>query len=78
VTAEELARPAGVDPRKLRDCVESDRARGAVLGDLSAGWALNVHGTPTFVVDGEVYPGAVPAEVLQRKLGLPAPPKEAP
>jgi len=36
----------------------------AIQKDLAAGRALQIRGTPTFVVGGETYPGRIPPEVL--------------
>lgn len=68
VTAEELAAGVGVDAGRLAECVDDPGTRRRIARDLEAGRALRVRGTPTFVLDGRVYPGRIPPEVLEAKL----------
>jgi protein-disulfide isomerase len=49
-------------------CVESNPAKQAVSKDLAAGKVLNISGTPTYVVSGQVYPGRIPKEVIDSAL----------
>lgn len=74
VSPVELADAVGVDPGSLAVCVESNAASQAVLNDLSAGKALNVRGTPTYVIGNRSYPGRIPQDVIESALAIaPAP-----
>jgi protein-disulfide isomerase/uncharacterized membrane protein len=63
VTADRLAEAVGLDRAKLEACVQQ-RAAAMVRADVEDGMRLGIRGTPTFVVEGRVYPGRVPDEVL--------------
>ena len=54
-----LAQQLGLDLPELNECLER-RASDAMKGDLEEGVRLNITGTPTFMVDGKLYPGRVP------------------
>ncbi len=69
VTPKELAAELKLDARKLVTCLKGGEAAKAVKSDLDAGRALGIRGTPTFVVQGRIYPGRVPEEVLRAALG---------
>jgi uncharacterized membrane protein/predicted DsbA family dithiol-disulfide isomerase len=73
VAPDDLARAVGVDGARLRACIDADTTRASIQKDISAGWAVAVRGTPTFVVDGRPYPGRIPPEVIENALG-PSPP----
>jgi len=64
VTPADLAAGAGLDAAKLDTCLGGQEVGLAIQKDLAAGRALQIHGTPTFVVGGETYPGRIPPEVL--------------
>jgi protein-disulfide isomerase/uncharacterized membrane protein len=68
VTAEELASHVGLDAERLRSCADGERARRAIERDLASGRAQRVRGTPTFVVNGENYPGRLPVDVVRAAL----------
>ena len=66
--AEEL----GLDTARLNACIDSPRAKDALRRDIDAGLALRITGTPAFVIEGKVYPGRIPDDVL-KKAGLAVP-----
>jgi protein-disulfide isomerase len=68
ITVDELAEETGLRRDVLAACVRSKAAEGAVAGDLGRGRAVGVRGTPTFVIDKNVYVGGVPEEVLDKAL----------
>jgi protein-disulfide isomerase len=70
VTAEELATSVGLDAGELRSCAGGDRAHQSIQRDLEDGRSLRIRGTPTFVVNGETYPGRLPREVVEAALGI--------
>jgi protein-disulfide isomerase len=69
VQTREIARALRIDRDRFAECLGSERARTAVAGDIAAGRALNVRGTPTFVVRDQLYPGRIPRDVLAEILG---------
>ncbi len=61
---EELARAAGLDLAKLRACVASPETEARLRSEIEAGVRIGLRATPTFVVAGRMYTGALPAEAL--------------
>ncbi len=70
VTPKELADAVNIDTANLAVCVESNPAKQAVLKDLAAGKALNIRGTPAYVIGSRVYPGRIPKEVIASALSI--------
>jgi uncharacterized membrane protein/predicted DsbA family dithiol-disulfide isomerase len=68
VTQSELADAVQIDAAELAACAESNPANQAVLDDITAGKALNIRGTPAYVVGTRVYPGRIPKEVIDSAL----------
>ena len=68
VSTRDLAVEIGVDPEAMAACVSSPAATLAVQEDLAAGRALGIRGTPTYVIDGTVYPGRIPPDVIAAAL----------
>jgi len=60
------ARTLGLDPERFRQCLDSKEGSGAVKRDIAEGLKLGISGTPAFLVDGRVYSGKVPDQVLTR------------
>ena len=58
-----LAQDVRLDPQQLQVCLDTAGAE-AVKADIEEGLGLKVQGTPTFVVDGKLYPGRIPDDVL--------------
>ena len=61
-----LAVDLGLNRLKFDECVRSDRAAAAVRADIASGLSLGISGTPSLVVDGQVYVGVLPKEVTAR------------
>ena len=72
VTQTELADAIKIDAAELAVCVESNPANQAVLNDLADGKALNIRGTPAYVIGTRVYPGRIPKEVIDSALSITA------
>ena len=64
----DLAAQIGVDAEVMAACVSGAAASRAVQEDLAAGRALGIRGTPTYVVDKQVYPGRIPPDVIAAAL----------
>ena len=62
------AAETGVDAAKYGQCVRGKAAAAEVARNDALAQALLVRGTPTFVINGEVVPGALPTEVFVKGL----------
>jgi protein-disulfide isomerase/uncharacterized membrane protein len=58
-----FAQAVRVDPTKLGECLEK-RAWAMVRPDVEEGVRLKITGTPTFQINGQLYLGQIPADVL--------------
>ena len=65
VTPEVMAEAVGLDGEKLSECLER-RGSGMIRSDIEAGVRLGITGTPTFQVDGQLYVGQLPPQVLPK------------
>ncbi|MGC9984165.1 MAG: vitamin K epoxide reductase family protein [Polyangia bacterium] len=61
---EKIAADLKLDPAALDRCMKGEGA-AAVKNDVEVGIALKLEGTPSFLVDGQVYRGNLPAAVLE-------------
>lgn len=59
-----FARAIEAAPEAVRDCLKS-QADSKLKLDVDAGLKLEIDGTPTFIIRGEKYTGALPQEVLR-------------
>ena len=74
ITAEEISNRLGLQIESLRACLTGSETLLAVQHDLDDGRALGIRGTPTFVIDGQTYPGRVPQDLIDtilRRAALP-------
>ena len=67
--AARLAAEASLDPVRFQACIEAPAAAAHVRADVEEGMRLGISGTPTFLIDGEMYVGQIPPEILERYLG---------
>ncbi len=63
-----LAAKAGVDARVYAECAKSKSVTEEVARNTALAKSLNVRGTPTFVINGEIVPGALPTDVFVKGL----------
>lgn len=70
VKASDLARSIGIDVARLRTCLGDPGTQRIIEEEVTAGWRLNIRGTPTFVIGGRTYPGRIPPELIERALGV--------
>jgi uncharacterized membrane protein/predicted DsbA family dithiol-disulfide isomerase len=63
-STEEIAADLKLDPAALHRCMK-DEGLAAVKNDIEVGIALKLEGTPSFLVDGQVYMGNLPTAALQ-------------
>ena len=60
-----LGKTTGFSGGELAAATRHPQIRNALLQEIRRGMKLEITGTPTFVIDGKVYPGAIPAQILQ-------------
>ncbi|RLB58753.1 MAG: hypothetical protein DRI90_16335 [Deltaproteobacteria bacterium] len=65
----QLAERLELDLDKFDCCLTSSEAAEHLKRDIEAGLKLNIRGTPTFVVDGQVSAGGLPEAVVAELLG---------
>ena len=63
-----VARKTGLETAALVQALKSPAIRKKLSIDIRQGMKLRIMGTPSFVIDGKVYAGNIPADVLQSKL----------
>jgi len=63
ITIDSLAKVLNVDATALRDCVDKAGAE-IVKQDVQEGLQLKIEGTPSFLVEGKVYKGQLPEDLL--------------
>ena len=56
------AQEIGLDLTKFEDCYKNNRYAEKIASQIAEGKTAGVVGTPTFFVNGKVYPGAYPYE----------------
>jgi len=55
-----LADELGMDKESFKDCIVSGDAKEKVNADFEEGRAIGIQGTPTFIIEDEMYQGAMP------------------
>jgi protein-disulfide isomerase len=63
-----LASEAGLEPRAYGQCVKGKAVSETLARNNALAQAMLVRGTPTFVINGEIVPGALPKDVFVRGL----------
>ncbi len=69
INARELADKIGLDFEAFKACLKDDEMYKEISRDVLDGLELEIKGTPFYVIDGQSYTGAIPPEVLEKKLG---------
>ena len=60
----DMARQVGLDTGKFDECMNSKKFAGRIEASLQEGIKLGVPSTPTFLIDGRLYPGAYSSDSL--------------
>jgi protein-disulfide isomerase len=63
-STKKIAAELKLDPAALDRCMKGE-GLADVKNDIEVGIALKLEGTPSFLVDGQVYMGNLPAAVLE-------------
>jgi protein-disulfide isomerase/uncharacterized membrane protein len=66
-----LARRTGLEAVDLFKALRDPRIHRRLKMDLNDGIQFGIDGTPSFVIDGQVYPGTIPPEIIGRILTSP-------
>lgn len=61
----EFAGETGIDFRELQAALNYEPYLHRLLADIRHGMKLGIVGTPSYVIDGNVYEGSIPAEILK-------------
>jgi len=68
INIKELADATGLNSAGLRRALRSPKIRDILKADIKEALALGVNGTPSFLIDGKVYQGQVPPEIIKKAL----------
>jgi protein-disulfide isomerase len=71
VALETLTARVGLDMERLRSCLVSPETDRRLTADVSEGIRYGIQATPSFVVDGRVFAGRLPPELLPLTGGAP-------
>ena len=61
----EIAGETGIDVRELQAALNYQPYLHRLLAEIRHGMKLGIMGTPSYVIDGNVYEGSIPAEILK-------------
>ena len=71
IPIKELADSTGLDPKELAASLTHPTTQELLRRDIWRGMKLGITGTPAFVIEGEVYQGNIPPEILKKIMELP-------
>jgi protein-disulfide isomerase len=60
----DIAKSAGIDPGKLKTAMADPSVKAKLTANLELAQKLQIGGTPAFIVDDQIMPGAVDLETL--------------
>jgi predicted DsbA family dithiol-disulfide isomerase len=63
-----LARAAGIDIPRWRDCVSSGKMKSLILADHDRASKAGAEATPSFMIGDQILAGAQPIDVLRRAI----------
>jgi 2-hydroxychromene-2-carboxylate isomerase len=61
-----LAETTGFSGGELAAATQHPQIREFLSHDIRQGMKLGITGTPTYVIDGKVYEGSIPREILEK------------
>ena len=65
-TLSSLSQQIGAKPDLVQSCLTEQRHAKAVQTDIAAAGAFGVNGTPSFIINGYLFSGALPLEVYKQ------------
>jgi protein-disulfide isomerase len=66
INVKELAKATGLNPEGLSRAMVDPKIQYLLRKDILDGLKLGVTGTPSFVIDGQVYQGQIPPQILKQ------------
>jgi protein-disulfide isomerase len=63
-TADQIAEASGIDMKKLKADMEADEVTQIITRNIQLADSLKIQGTPAFIIDETVIPGAVGYDAL--------------
>ena len=66
IDVDALAKTVGLDPGGLKNSLKDRSLWEKLRSDMTAGFTLGVSGTPTFVVNGRLFEGHLPPDIIER------------
>lgn len=63
-----IAKSVGLDTEKLKKDMADTSITKTIKENQALGQSIGARGTPTFVIGGKVYPGAMPYEAMSKKI----------
>lgn len=70
LAAESVPQRLGIDAAAFAACMLDPASLQGISDEIARGMELGVRGTPSYVLDGKIYPGHVPDDELRQALGL--------
>ncbi|MDD3181453.1 MAG: DsbA family protein [Alphaproteobacteria bacterium] len=64
----EIAKEVGMDTDKLKKDMESEKTGNLIKANLTMAKEIGAQGTPTFIVGGKLFPGAVSLEQMKQAI----------
>ncbi len=64
----ELAQTVGLDYEALKRTMSERKTQTELRRDIWQGNKLKITGTPAYVIDGELYQGHIPPEIIKKGL----------
>lgn len=61
----DVAKETGLDTEKLKKDMESEKIAKMLKSNIALAKEIGAQGTPTFIIGGKLYPGAVPYEQMK-------------
>ena len=62
----ELSAKVGLNGKKIQKSLNNPNTRQKLLRDIEHGLRLGITGTPSYLIDGKVYHGMIPREILNK------------
>ena len=63
---ESVAKDVGLDVEKLKADAQSEEIKSQINENLELAQSMGITGTPAFIFEGEVFPGAIPYAAMQQ------------
>jgi protein-disulfide isomerase len=68
IKIKELTEKVGLNYEELQRTMSDRKTQVDLRRDIWKGNKLKISGTPAFIIDGEIYQGQIPAEIIKKGL----------